>query len=304
MSYFLALPDLHVTDPGPATRTDNVLDTQMRRLYRLLKKYRTKVDGVLIPGDIGDSRRWSNRAWIEFHDWVRAWEVPVVGILGQHDLRAHSLETFREVSHLALLDTALDNFFILTDDNPEITVDGCLITGASFMGKVWERFTDEDEQYRLNGILLAHAPVCDGTWPGAIDVRELDLAGKGFLVFGDIHKGFDPIKLPLNKKIIAMGGGALTPMKRDELEFKSRAFLIDTKHQLVEVIDLRDDKPEFTEAAMGEEFESSGFVAALDKYNYLNQNPLTLKEFVTSVAEEMEAPAYTVKRILQIHGDN
>ena len=298
MARIIALPDLHITDPGPATRLDDVLVSQMSLLSWLHDTY--KPDGYVAPGDIGDKRRWPNSAAIMFARWLSDVGVPVVADLGQHDLQGHDLTTFNDSSDLAILAAASANLHVL-DEGEVLKIKNTTVACVHWGSKTWQKILDADYEMEAE-IVTCHAPVTTGDFPGSINPRTLEIEGEGYLVFGDIHKGFKPLKLPANKSITAMAGGVLTPMKRNEAEFDCSAYLIDTTKKKVERIPLWDGVEwEFTDEGselQDDSYSSEAFLNSLEASIEAIGDGEDTRDYVKTVARKTKAPKHALDLIL------
>lgn len=220
------LPDLHLTDAGPSTRTDDVLATQLGILRQIIAD--TPPGPILFVGDFLDTRRVSNRVFTEVADLIEESGRDWIGIPGQHDLRQHSLDSYNQDSDLALFARLLPRFSVVTQYDTVVTGDAkitCYPWGVPELSEVLEG------RRTHTGIGIAHAAVCDSEWPGAIDIRTAHIKGSGVLFFGDIHKGFLPAYPKGNKNLVCVGGGVLTPMKINELAFSPSYHTYDTSRK-------------------------------------------------------------------------
>lgn len=296
MARLVGLPDLHVADPGPSTRQDNVLETQMEILHWIEDTYRP--DAYLAPGDLGDKRRWTNKAAIAFATWLKKVKV-VVGCRGQHDMQSHSVDTFEDSSDLAILAAAASNLYILGDYDSYSLGDGTVIEGIDWGSSKWDKVLEGEFEMKGN-ILICHAPVTTGDHPGSVNPRSLEIEGEGFIVFGDIHKGFKPLKLPANKKITAMAGGVLTPMKANEAEFECYAYLIDTDDNTVTPIPIWEGREwEFTESAeITTGYSSAEFVESLDASIDSMEKDMDTRDYVRAVAKAADSPDHALRLVL------
>jgi len=296
---FLIAPDLHTTETGPSSRSDDVLRTQIKVLSHYALKYPDIP--LLLPGDVLDKRRQGNTALVRLGKLIRKRKGKTVAVPGQHDLRGHNLDTYCTESDLAVLEGLVGNLKVL-GDGESITLDGVKITGYPWGSKAWDDLVEGRTSH--SGIGIVHASVCDSAWPEALDITKTHIKGTGWLFFGDIHKGFLPTRPKGNKNIMCAGGGVLTPMKKNEMAFSCNFFLLDTTAKSIKVLPIpwedygvafHEDVDDYAVSS----YVSSHFIEQLKEIpESAVKDPTDMGKFLKSLAKELGIGKSAVTKLL------
>lgn len=227
----ILVSDLHLTESAPVSRTDNYWEAQKEKL-RFLAGLSKKNGGcpILCAGDIFDY--WKASPWLCAEIFCRL-PHPFVGIPGQHDLPAHSLDNYHRsaLSLLEVAETAAGRRFHILKGGTVVLTGGFpfSVTGIPY-GKVEECLSKGIPRLPTEGrrILLLH----ELTWPGRrpawsesgyTDRELLEMFGERFdlIVTGDNHAGF----LTRRKGSLLVNPGSMMRITADQADYTPHCYL-------------------------------------------------------------------------------
>lgn len=223
-----SLPDVHLMERSPKIRIDKFKKTCLDKFKWCLETAKDQnCDALMIPGDLFDTALGipSYEFVGEVLSLIRFYELPIVGIPGQHDLRYHVKGT--KNTPFGLLESA-GMIDVPSIKDPIDTEDGHKIYGCG-----WGQ---EDELKELissgidvsNDILLIHKMITKDKplFPGQYDY----MTAKAFL------KKY-PFKLVLSgdnhqrhwtqvKKQVLLNGGSMARLRKDQIDYHPRLHFI------------------------------------------------------------------------------
>lgn len=113
----LHITDSHGTVKSPESRTDLFYLTFLRKLAEIAYVVKlNKIDMVLHTGDLFHSSRVSNKFMGQVAEIIKAWEVPLYVVPGNHDIDGYTIDTIDQTSLGLLAKTGV--LTLLTRDNP------------------------------------------------------------------------------------------------------------------------------------------------------------------------------------------
>ena len=113
----LHITDSHGTVKGPESRKDIYYITFLRKLYELgyvIKK--EKIDIVIHTGDLFHTARVSDKFAGQVSEMIKAWQVPVYVVPGNHDIEGYTTDTIDQTKLGLLAKAGVIN--LLDRDNP------------------------------------------------------------------------------------------------------------------------------------------------------------------------------------------
>ena len=115
----LLVGDLHLRFKAPANRLGNFFADQMEKLEYLFEIAKNnECEYILQPGDFCHTHTLTDYTKYRLIDLWNYYEIPLLCVAGQHDLRFHSLQSL-EKSSLKLLESARV-VEILTEERNEV----------------------------------------------------------------------------------------------------------------------------------------------------------------------------------------
>jgi DNA repair exonuclease SbcCD nuclease subunit len=217
----LCCGDLHIRATAPRYRTDNYLETQMRKLQWIFATAEDEgCEIILQPGDFFDSPTIPNHLMVQILNLLYDFDHRSVHtVFGQHDLRYRNVEN----SALSVIETA----------GGVATAREYLIGGEiAIYPASWEKPIPEVTDTNAFNILLIHRMIVkDKTlWPGQKDYTK----AAGFMrkhkdfdlvVSGDNHQSFD--FKDRNRWLINCG--SMMRMTTDQQDHKPCIWIFDTE---------------------------------------------------------------------------
>jgi DNA repair exonuclease SbcCD nuclease subunit len=251
MSKVLVLGDMHLSEDGPTTRHDTLIDTQVTKLYYILEKAKEeKVAAIVQMGDVLDKPRVSNRVMTNFIQWLNDLKtagIPFVCTLGQHDLVGRNYHKYKKESDMAILEAA-GLVTILISGEAWAPIDGdFVVQGYGYKEpETLDFFDGKDQELQLNKIKIAivHANVglnemhFKGHDKTVIAVDSLNIKTVDYAFFGDQHPGFPPYQFKNPRKTIAYSPGTMSRMKSDEEDIPIKFAIVDLESRSIEEIDI------------------------------------------------------------------
>lgn len=216
----LCTGDWHIRETNPAYRIDNFKNTLKAKL-NFIKQVciDNKIDYIIQPGDFfDDASKVSYAALVEWIEFFRGFP-PIYTVLGQHDLKNHSLEN-RNIPAYILQEA------------------GIIKLPAYPLFGVFDGFHYGQPITPENNILIIHAMIINDKklWDGQEGfVRGKTLLKKykyNLIVAGDNHQKFI---IKYNDKHL-INAGSLMRTARNQIEHKPAVFIYDMDLNTVEEI--------------------------------------------------------------------
>jgi DNA repair exonuclease SbcCD nuclease subunit len=313
---FLYLTDSHFFDKAPPSRTDDYLETCLRKLKRVFEiAIEHRISKIVHGGDFFGTQvharhlTWS--AWSKIAAWIATYpDIQWYVNVGQHDMSAHQHESVQSMP-LGCLE-ALPNFRILPHDvpwllsasNPRVVIIGRWydLHRASdpnfYTIDIEQRLRATENPYHDFLILTTHGPLgetaafdkfvaLDSLWPSEADL----------FLGSDYHPGFKPREIAGPRKpTLYLAPGSLMRVEKPASRRVPGVVMIDIEEKIgykfipiVEAEDFpfREDAPAVTEESNLPKIEEpeQGVIAKIAAETSAMQfaNPY---EYVTQVAEE------------------
>lgn len=271
---FLVVADTHFTDKDISSRRDSILQTQeIKFTYLVNYAIKHKVEAVLHTGDFFNRRRVSNDVHTMVYGQLRRLRVakiPFIVVPGNHDIEHGNYDDFAQDSDLYLLQ--LYGALKVAARKP-IKGPGYMIHGYQKGTKRTKVFLagDDVEDYAkrkadgLYHIALIHAAIGenDNKKKGIRAVAGVNIRSAHAGLFGDIHDGFEAIKMENGLEAICFNPGSLTRMDYDDREREPRFAIFDTETEKIKYVALPFDqvfekvkrsKKSTADIALGQEF--------------------------------------------------
>lgn len=113
----LHITDSHGTVKGPESRKDIYYITFLKKLYELgIIIKRNKIDMVIHTGDLFHTARVSDKFAGQVSELIKAWQVPVYVVPGNHDIEGYTTDTIDQTKLGLLAKTGV--ITLLDRDNP------------------------------------------------------------------------------------------------------------------------------------------------------------------------------------------
>lgn len=113
----LHITDSHGTVKGPESRRDIYYVTFLKKLYELgIIIKRNKIDMVIHTGDLFHTARVSDKFAGQVSELIKAWDVPVYVVPGNHDIEGYTTDTIDQTKLGLLAKTGV--IHLLDRDNP------------------------------------------------------------------------------------------------------------------------------------------------------------------------------------------
>lgn len=211
------ISDLHL-GTGYKTRRGNFIRDQYKKVKWILN-FCIKHDAVLtIGGDVFDSSRAGQYEMaILYSKLFMKMAVPVFFVAGQHDLRYHRFDTFKNTP-TAMLAAFLPNVVLLEDEPVQVHK-------VHVYGRSWGEEYPEIQDETVKNVLVFHETV------GKIHKGQHGSLGSNFwfknfdfdlFLAGDNHKTFDVKK----KGKALINPGSVMRLKSDQADHEPCLFLI------------------------------------------------------------------------------
>jgi len=195
------LGDLHFRDDTPSGRVEtDYLAFQMGLASSIIEALKKEgCEAVLLPGDIINKRRSSNRVVKSVIRLIRDSGMQWFTTVGQHDVLGKASSTYREDSDIGLIEEALEGQL-------KVLIQG---EAASFNGMTVRGFANEDQELadflrggdsaqaprtKTYNVALLHAAVSDRDNGFTVHIDSVPANGYDLQVHGDIHTSFDPVE--------------------------------------------------------------------------------------------------------------
>ena len=181
---YLLVSDLHLDSRQPACwqQDKDYAKWSIDRIqYIKSLARRHEVQAIILPGDFFDRPTLPYEFINDIRDIINVDNIPIITTLGQHDIRGHNTDTYRN-SAIGCLTS--DKFHILRKGEEHMRV----------CGYGWGDL--ETENFLVNGnpagdIAIIHASIGTHNIEWLLN-REPKLPK--LVLFGDIHPGFGPVK--------------------------------------------------------------------------------------------------------------
>ncbi len=223
---FLILGDTHFTNTAPGRRIDeSYLATQMMKVTQVAEIYHERhCDCLIQPGDFFDSPRVSNEAIAAVVDFLRAAQMEVLCVYGQHDIAGHSESTFVR-SPLRVLEAA-GVVKILDNSHGTPLEKGVVVYGASF-GQEVKRLSNTV----FYPVLVTHQMVGDNPlYPGHDIMHPMTFLRKHkdyrLIICGDYHYRF--AVQSEGRWCVNSGAMVRKTIAKQDLEHRPAVILVDT----------------------------------------------------------------------------
>lgn len=247
----LCVGDWHLRIRCPVNRKGNFYEDQIQKLEFI---FDTAVENdcraILQSGDLGDSPSWSDFLKQKIITLFRQYDIMVLTVLGQHDLKYHSLQSIDRVS-IKVLESA-GVILVLRDDLAPYGISDVLseedikVYGASFGGEI-PKVKNKDS---LN-ILVIHKMIIEGpadkVWFGQRDYAD----AKTFLrkhedfdliVSGDNHQGF--VISQGKRHLVNCGALMRAEASKEMWDHKPFIVIYDTESREIEKVEIPIKPPE------------------------------------------------------------
>jgi len=225
MSKIVYASDLHLRDMKPKKRTDDYLEAQFVKFEALLKEASENDVPLIIAGDFFDVPRFSEKRMARLIELIVTYEVEIYSVFGQHDVKNHNMEFWKEspLGNLILAELV----FPLRSD-PEL-IQGCWFYGVSWDEEIPiplpQKKTDRDNILVIHELVVYKDEVFDdyvkAEWL-LEDYPEYDL-----FLCGDNHEGFKRKK----GGQVLLNTGSMMRNRVDQIEHKPHYYLIDLKEK-------------------------------------------------------------------------
>lgn len=245
--------DLHLTDKAPTKRLDDYFKTQKKKVEELIDLYKKKkCDLLLQPGDLFDSHRASYNTTQTYLSIFRQANIPLLFVLGQHDLRYHTSNIDNIPS--AVLRQGADT--ILLGASPYIK------KRVHIYGQSWFEKTPKIVSSKRFNVLVVHKMLYSGKedFPGqakqAAKARDfLEQQKFDLIVSGDNHKQFI-VQLP-TKCLVNLGSLMRNRIDQDLHRPSVGIFDTDKKTLFVKRLEVKSFRSVFDVSREREEKEQS-----------------------------------------------
>ena len=207
---FIFATDFHITGSAPSSRTDDYLRAifnKIEELFSVAKK--ENVDFILLGGDLFETYNVSTSVIRNTLEWFKNREIPILSILGNHDLHGHTMETFYR-SAMSILD--ISDFVKIIDIDKQRSLRGF----HYYNGLEEDLDIDNEPSEKMKEILegeemvwVVHGMISDLNLPHIsrnILINKVRVGKNTKLVLsGDYHAGF-PITIRTDGVIFANPG--------------------------------------------------------------------------------------------------
>jgi DNA repair exonuclease SbcCD nuclease subunit len=210
-SKLIYLTDIHYSDTNPRSWKADYSATLLNSLKYIFDYARlNKIHNVLHGGDLGHRFNWDSVMLTDFSRLRKEYQdIKFYTIIGNHDIPGRNISSL-DGTGIGILRDYKQN--VLEIVNPGHTLDPLVLGSYNIYGfhSDWDQtnllLTNKlkiNFQPGIN-IALIHAPIGAETTPWTRGVKDLDIPGFDFCLFGDIHPGWTPYKCP-------SGGWLLNP---------------------------------------------------------------------------------------------
>jgi hypothetical protein len=221
--------DLHISEKNPECRTDDLVETQWKKIGFIRKLADTHNCPVIFPGDVFDKAKMLPK--IERKAII---VMPFfIGVPGQHDLPYHHIENYEE-SSLAVLEAATDSH-VLVNDKPIVHNE------MAFHGYWW----GSPGQQRplvdgIRNIAIMHRMTWTVTVPyegcKADSAHKLlaSLPNYDLIVTGDNHQHF----IVKHNNQILVNCGSVMRREADQVDHKPCVYLYTSSSNTIKRVDI------------------------------------------------------------------
>ena len=223
----LATGDWHLDDKTPENRTDDYPETQYSKIKQILRVAKEEdVEAILQPGDFFNNFRVSDDLKRKYIKLLRAHNITILTVPGQHDLRYHNSDI--NDTPIGVLNAA--GVVVVIEDS--IHQYGWDDGAIDVYGAGWEKSIPKIINENAYNILLIHKMVIkdEKIWH---DQKEFSMANNllrktnfDLIVSGDNHASF--IHTNKRKKSTLINCGSLMRARIDQSKHKPIVYIIDT----------------------------------------------------------------------------
>lgn len=222
---FTICGDWHLTEHRPKNRIDNYHRTQFNKIRYILKTCKKHNSIILQPGDFFDSYRVSDNLKRKYITLFKKYQIPILTIPGQHDLRHHNFD---------LNNTPLG---VLNAANSLMVVDLIKLGSIHVYGAGWEKPIPKIENKDAFNILITHRMVINNKklWEGQDDYTSashlLRTTKFDLIVSGDNHNSF---VYKNNNHRMVINCGSLMRSSSNQVNHKPRFYIYETATRAIE----------------------------------------------------------------------
>ena len=153
----LIIGDIHFRLNNPISRKDNIqeaFEDKFNQIKSIIKE--SDIHYIITTGDIFDKAKVTNETLWFAHDLFSSLEIPIISIVGNHDMIGNSINNHK-LSSLYLLQKLCKNL-ILLNDNPIFKIGDTNIIGNNYGN---DNFIIEDIDTTCKNIILTHSMITE-----------------------------------------------------------------------------------------------------------------------------------------------
>lgn len=217
------MPDLHLRATAPANRVDDYYQTQFDKLRNCWDWFNEmRVDLICLPGDIFNNYGRDPHSLVrDFLDFLGQYQIPILIVFGQHDLRFHDVTNTNTPAQVLL---ASGNAGLLHSE-PRI------LDKVHFYGQSWGELTPKPQDPKAFNVLVCHKMIVDQKiWEGQKDYAKdkafLRTSKFDLIISGDNHRAFST---HLGNVKWLFNCGSLLRSSANQQDHEPQCFYFDTK---------------------------------------------------------------------------
>lgn len=222
-----SLPDMHLMERSPKKRKDKMKATSLSKFDWCLSAFEMEgIEFVGAPGDLFDTATASYDFTGEVIQVIRNYQVRILAVAGQHDLRYHTRGIKNTPIGLLLASGLIE---IPTIDNP-ITIDGRRVFGAGWGDEQNLRDLISSGEDVSEDILLIHRTIVKDKemFKGQANFSASKSFMKNYpfkiILSGDNHERF----IQTFSDRVLVNGGSIIRLEKGQIDYEPHIHFIDT----------------------------------------------------------------------------
>jgi DNA repair protein SbcD/Mre11 len=229
---FIFATDFHIMGSSPNSRVDDYPRAILKKIEEVFSIAEDEnVDFLLLGGDLFETYNVSTSVIRKTLEWFKDRNIPIISILGNHDLHGHTMDTFYR-SAMSILD--ITDFVDILDVDEKRSLRGLHYYNGLEKDLDINNEPSEKMQEILNGnemIWVVHGMISDMNLPHVsrnVLINDVRVGENTKLVLsGDYHAGFPVVER--NDGVIFANPGSLsrTSLAKENLDRSIQVALIE-----------------------------------------------------------------------------